>query len=98
MCEQQADNSVPAVGALEAPRGTGTAVAVLHVPDGPDDLRRRIRSPVAGHAGHLGPGQRLRDPVRARAGMCRVDVPHALADDDVVEAVEVGLAIAVLVL
>ena len=90
--------SVPTVGALEAPRTTGGAVPVLHVLDAPGDLGRRVGAPVVAVAGHLAAGQRLRDAVRARGGVRGVDVPVALADDDVVEALVLVVAVVVLVL
>ena len=61
--------AIPAVGALEAPGGAGAAVAVLHVPDGPDDLGGRVGPPVAADAGHLDPGSACGIPYAPELGL-----------------------------
>src|SRR5215217_5459784 len=94
----EALQSVPAVRTLEAPGGTWAAVTVLHVLDAPDDLGGGVGPPITTLARHLRAGQRLRDPVRPGARVGGVHPPHALPHDDVIEAVELVLAVPKLVL
>src|SRR5699024_5793824 len=69
-----------------APGAAGAAVAPLDVVQSPLDLRRGVRAPVGADAGHLRPGEGLRDAVRAGGAVVRAGVPAALAAPQVVEA------------
>jgi NADPH-dependent ferric siderophore reductase len=81
---------VPAAGLLVRPRGARRSIRALDVPQPPRDLGRGIGAPVRTRAGHLGAGQRLRDPVGAGAGVVRRHAPPAFALPQRVEAGELA--------
>src|SRR5690606_18289546 len=83
---------VPALRDRVGPGGARRAVPTLDVTEAPGDLGDRVRPPVRAHGRHLRARQRLRDAVRARAGVVGVDAPVALLRPQLVEARELVVA------
>src|SRR5690348_8157060 len=81
-------SSVPAGRLGVIPRAAGRAVPALDIPESPVHLGGEAGCPVRAGRRHLAAGKRLRDAVRAAAGVVGVDIPVRLAVPERDEAVE----------